>query len=68
MQLKSWRVLCAGAAALGGAEAIRKGSSRVEKGSISFAGHESPIEVFAKAPNKAPVGDAHGEGRQHHGV
>jgi hypothetical protein len=39
-------------AALGGAEAIHKISSRVEKGNIIFGGHESPIEVFAKAPNK----------------
>ena len=39
-------------AALGGAEAIHKITSRVAKGSISFGGHESPIEVFSKAPNK----------------
>jgi photosynthetic reaction center cytochrome c subunit len=39
-------------AALGGAAAIRKVTSRVEKGTISFAGHASPIEVFAKAPDK----------------
>jgi photosynthetic reaction center cytochrome c subunit len=51
-------------AALGGAEAIGKISSRVEKGSIDAGGHETPIEVFAKAPNKrmsvmhAPGGDS----------
>ncbi len=39
-------------AALGGAEAIHKISSRVEKGVITFGGHESAIEVFAKAPDK----------------
>ena len=39
-------------AALGGAEAIGKISSRIEKGSIDAGGHETPIEVFAKAPNK----------------
>lgn len=39
-------------AAAGGAAALRKISTRVEKGAISFAGHESPIEVFAKAPDK----------------
>jgi outer membrane lipoprotein-sorting protein len=39
-------------AALGGAEAIGKISSRIEKGSIDAGGHETAIEVFAKAPNK----------------
>jgi len=39
-------------AALGGADAIHKISSRVSKGTISFSGHESPIELFAKAPDK----------------
>jgi len=38
-------------AALGGASAIAKISSRVEKGSIDAGGRETPIEVFAKAPN-----------------
>ncbi len=37
-------------AALGGAAAIGKISSRIEKGSIDAGGHETPIEVFAKAP------------------
>ena len=50
-------------AALGGADAIRKESSRVEKGNISFMGHESAIEVFAKAPNKrlSVMHTAHGD-------
>jgi photosynthetic reaction center cytochrome c subunit len=39
-------------AALGGAEALHKVTSRVSKGNISFSGHETPIEVFAKAPDK----------------
>jgi photosynthetic reaction center cytochrome c subunit len=39
-------------AALGGAEAIGKISSRIEKGNIDAGGHQTPIEVFAKAPNK----------------
>ena len=51
-------------AALGGADAIRKVTTRVEKGAISFSGHESPIEIFAKAPDKrisvmhSPNGDS----------
>jgi outer membrane lipoprotein-sorting protein len=51
-------------AAIGGAEALHKVSSRVSKGNITFSGHESPIEVFAKAPDKrmsvthAPTGDS----------
>ena len=39
-------------AAVGGAEALHKISSRISKGNISFGGHETPIEVFAKAPDK----------------
>lgn len=39
-------------AAVGGADAARAVSSRVETGSILAGGHESPIEVIAKAPNK----------------
>jgi hypothetical protein len=38
--------------ALGGSEAIQKVSSRVEKGTISFARGQIPIEVFAKAPSQ----------------
>jgi photosynthetic reaction center cytochrome c subunit len=39
-------------AAIGGAEALHKVSSRVSKGNITAMGHETPIEVFAKAPDK----------------
>jgi hypothetical protein len=38
--------------ALGGSGALRKISSRVEKGVILANGSESPIEVFTQAPNK----------------
>ncbi len=39
--------------AVGGAEALQKITSRVEKGTLSgFGGHEFPIEVYAKAPYK----------------
>jgi hypothetical protein len=38
--------------ALGGAENIKKITSRVGQGTISVAGKETPIEVFTKAPNK----------------
>jgi len=39
-------------AAVGGAAALHKISSRVSKGNIIAMGHESAIEVFAKAPDK----------------
>ena len=39
-------------AALGGAGAIRKVTSRIMKGSIAVGGSEMPIELFTKAPNK----------------
>ncbi len=39
-------------AAIGGAEALHKITSRVSKGSITVMGHETAIEVFAKAPDK----------------
>jgi len=39
-------------AAVGGAEALHKITSRVSKGKIIFGGHETPIELFAKAPDK----------------
>lgn len=39
-------------AAVGGAEALHKVSTRVSKGVIIFGGHETPIELFAKAPGK----------------
>ncbi len=51
-------------AAIGGAEAIRKISSREEKGKINAGGHESDIDLFMKAPDKrmsvmhAPNGDS----------
>jgi photosynthetic reaction center cytochrome c subunit len=38
--------------ALGGADAIRKVTSRVMKGTIQTGGSETPIELFTKAPNK----------------
>jgi hypothetical protein len=38
--------------ALGGADAMKKVTSRVAKGVITVAGKETPIEVFTKAPNK----------------
>ena len=39
--------------ALGGADALEKITSRVEKGKITaFGNRQFPIEVFAKAPNK----------------
>jgi hypothetical protein len=37
--------------ALGGADNIRKITSRMGKGTISVAGKESPVEVYTKAPN-----------------
>lgn len=38
--------------AVGGAEALQKITSRVEKGTISFGPQQLPVEVLAKAPNK----------------
>jgi outer membrane lipoprotein-sorting protein len=38
--------------AMGGAEAIRKITSRVETGMILVGGSQTPIEVLTKAPNK----------------
>ena len=38
--------------AVGGAEAIRKVSSRVEKGSAIMGDRQMPIEIFAQAPDK----------------
>jgi photosynthetic reaction center cytochrome c subunit len=39
--------------ALGGADALQKISSRVEKGTLTgFGGRQVPVEVFAKAPDK----------------
>jgi photosynthetic reaction center cytochrome c subunit len=39
-------------AAIGGADALKKITTRVEKGKIIAGGRENPIEVIAKAPNK----------------
>lgn len=39
-------------AAVGGADALKKVTSRVGKGSIIVGGKETPVEVFTKAPNK----------------
>jgi photosynthetic reaction center cytochrome c subunit len=39
-------------AAVGGAEALQKITSRVEKGSASFGGQHIPVDIFAKAPDK----------------
>lgn len=38
--------------ALGGAEVIQKTSSRVEKGTLTFARGQFPVEIFSKAPDK----------------
>jgi hypothetical protein len=38
--------------AVGGAEALQKISSRVEKGTMTFARGQMAVEVFAKAPNQ----------------
>jgi outer membrane lipoprotein-sorting protein len=38
--------------ATGGAAAIQKVSSRVEKGTMSAQGQQFPIEIYAKAPDK----------------
>jgi photosynthetic reaction center cytochrome c subunit len=39
-------------AAVGGAEALQKITSRVEKGSATFAGQHIPVDIYAKAPDK----------------
>ncbi|MGB7470649.1 MAG: hypothetical protein WBW58_14880, partial [Candidatus Acidiferrum sp.] len=39
-------------AAVGGESALMKVTSRVEKGNITAMGHQLPIEVYAKAPDK----------------
>lgn len=38
--------------AVGGADAVNKVTSRVEKGNIVVQGNPIPIEIYAKAPNK----------------
>jgi hypothetical protein len=50
-------------AALGGADAIRKVTSRIMKGTIAVGGSEMPIELFTKAPNKR-VSVSHMGGRE----
>ncbi|MGH9434006.1 MAG: c-type cytochrome [Terriglobia bacterium] len=50
--------------ALGGADALQKLTSRVEKGTLSgFGGHEFPVEIYAKAPfqRMSAVQTPHGE-------
>jgi photosynthetic reaction center cytochrome c subunit len=39
-------------AAVGGANAVQKISSRVEKGNASMGGRQIPIEIYAQAPDK----------------
>ena len=46
-------------AAMGGAEAIHKVTSRTMKGSLLAGGNQTPIEVLTKAPNKR-VSISHG--------
>ena len=47
------QILAKDVQALGGEDAIRKVSSRIEKGTITaFGGHQFPVEVFTKAPDK----------------
>jgi len=49
--------------AVGGADAVRKITSRVMKGSILAGGTEAPIELYTKAPNKR-VSVSHMGGRE----
>src|SRR5262249_13828061 len=37
-------------AAVGGSASLQKITSRVEKGTIAFGGHDVPVEVYAQAP------------------
>ena len=39
-------------AAVGGASAVQRVSSRVEKGNVSMAGRQIPIEIYAQGPDK----------------
>src|SRR5579859_8148130 len=39
-------------AAVGGADALNKISSRIQKGSVTFGGQKAPIEIYAKASNQ----------------
>lgn len=38
--------------AVGGADALKKITSRVQKGTVTFGNQTNPIEIFAKAPDK----------------
>jgi outer membrane lipoprotein-sorting protein len=38
--------------AVGGAEAVQKNTSRIQKGTINIQGRPFPVEVLSKAPNK----------------
>ena len=38
--------------AIGGAAALQKVTSRVQKGTLSFGSQKSPIDIFSKAPDK----------------
>jgi photosynthetic reaction center cytochrome c subunit len=38
--------------AVGGAEAVQKNTSRIQKGTINIQGRQVPVEVLSKAPNK----------------
>jgi photosynthetic reaction center cytochrome c subunit len=38
--------------AIGGADALQKINSRVEKGNVSFGAQKFPVDIFAKAPDK----------------
>ena len=49
--------------AVGGADAVKKITSRVMKGSILAGGMDSPIELYTKAPNKR-VSVSHMGGRE----
>jgi len=49
-------------AAMGGVDAIRKITSRVEKGAILVGGSQTPIEVLTKAPNKRVTITRSGDG------
>ncbi|HEY3739244.1 MAG TPA: c-type cytochrome [Bryobacteraceae bacterium] len=46
------QILAKYVAALGGADAIHRVSSRIMKGSIAAMGSDTPIEILTKAPNK----------------
>src|SRR5262249_32231126 len=37
--------------AIGGADALKKVTSQVQKGSVTFGGQKNPIEIYAKSPS-----------------